>query len=409
MTVITYNLNWVKNEWAGIMEADAKGYYAYLPALIIYQDPNFEFFHAIEEQKYYNKDLFYDYRYIIGDIWINKYYCGTALLEMPFFLIAHFLSFLLDYEMDGYSKLYQGFISIAAIFYLLTGLVLLNRFLTRFEIKENIRILILITTVFGTNLFYYSVCEPGMSHVYSFAMVAFFLNYSKRYHDSQEKWLIPIILISLGMIILMRPVNGLIMLLLPFLYSSKKKFLERFKTMWHSKKHLILGFFGFTTIISLQLIYYKIATGNFFVYSYGEEGFHFSEPHIFDFLFSYKKGLFVYTPIFGLSLIGLHYLRQHSFYQFIGFSAFFILLVYISSSWWQWYYGGSFSTRVFIEFIPIFMLLLAFAIQHAKHGIQKFLICGAVIFLIILCQLQTYFLQILYHSLVGYDPGKILE
>jgi hypothetical protein len=181
------------------------------------------------------------------------------------------------------------------------------------------------------------------------------------------------------------------MLLLPFLSSSKKKFLEIFKTMWHSKKHLIFGFIGFTGIISLQLIYYKIATGNFFIYSYGEEGFHFSEPHIFDFLFSYKKGLFVYTPIFGLSLIGLHYLRQQSFYQFIGFSAFFILLVYISSSWWQWYYGGSFSTRVFIEFIPIFMLLLAFAIQHAKHGIQKFLICGAVIFLIILCQLQTYF------------------
>ena len=41
---ISSNLNWGKDNWKGMLEADAKGYYAYLPATFIYQDLNFGFF-----------------------------------------------------------------------------------------------------------------------------------------------------------------------------------------------------------------------------------------------------------------------------------------------------------------------------------------------------------------------------
>jgi hypothetical protein len=116
VTVVSSNLNWEKEDWKGIIESDGKGYYAYLPAIFIYQDLNFGFFESIEEDKYYDENLYYDYRSHANGQVIDKYYCGTALLESPFFLIAHLFSYLLDYELDGYSILYPISINISAIF-----------------------------------------------------------------------------------------------------------------------------------------------------------------------------------------------------------------------------------------------------------------------------------------------------
>lgn len=89
-TIVSSNFNWGNKHWKGIVEADGKGYYAYLPAIFIYKDLNFGFFDEIEKEKYYNKNLYYDYRADTNGKTINKYYCGTALAELPFFLIAHF-------------------------------------------------------------------------------------------------------------------------------------------------------------------------------------------------------------------------------------------------------------------------------------------------------------------------------
>ena len=93
-TLVSSNLNWGKNHWRGIIESDGKGYYAYLPAIFIYKDLNFGFFDEIEKEKYYNQNLYYDYRAQANGVTINKYYCGTALAELPFFVLAHISSYL---------------------------------------------------------------------------------------------------------------------------------------------------------------------------------------------------------------------------------------------------------------------------------------------------------------------------
>ena len=67
MTLISSNLQWGKENWRGVLESDAKGYYAYLPAVFIYQDLNFNFFDQIEKEKYYNEKLFFEYRAHVND------------------------------------------------------------------------------------------------------------------------------------------------------------------------------------------------------------------------------------------------------------------------------------------------------------------------------------------------------
>jgi hypothetical protein len=57
------------------------------------------------------------------------------------------------------------------------------------------------------------------------------------------------------------------------------------------------------------------------------------------------------------------------------------------SSWWIWYYGGSFSLRAYIEYFGIFAILLTILFNEAKlFKLKTFL----VLFFIVLCQIQTY-------------------
>lgn len=390
MTVVSSNLNWGKDHWKGIIESDGKGYYAYLPAVFIYHDLNFGFFDKIEKEKYYDKDLFYDYRISAHGQIISKYYCGTALAQLPFFLMAHSISYLCHFEMDGYSKWYPIFISIGALIYLFIGLIYLNRIMDIYSIEELYKCIVLLTSVFGTHLFYYTVGEPGMSHIYSFTFVTMFIYYAILYFRSYNKQLTIILASLLGVITLIRPINGLIVFTLPFLAGHFNVFKTGLYLILKETKHIIFMVVLFIAILSIQFLYYKLAIGHVLVYSYGSEGFNFLAPHMIDILFSYKKGLFLYTPIFLLSLIGTFYLWRTSKYEFFTISSFLILIIYIFSSWWMWYYGGSFSSRVFVEYIALFMILLAIALNKMQSRLLRRCFIGFIFFLIILCQVQTY-------------------
>ena len=93
-----------------------------MPAVVVYQD--FDFFDEIERVKYKNASDIYDYRKEHSGFYINKYYCGTAVVLVPFCLIAHWLSILLGYDLDGYSYLCAIFQTIGAVFYCALGLIL---------------------------------------------------------------------------------------------------------------------------------------------------------------------------------------------------------------------------------------------------------------------------------------------
>lgn len=391
MTIVSSNLNWGKTHWTNVIIADGKGYYAYLPAVFIYKDLNFGFFDEIEKEKYFNENKYYDYRASTKDgKIINKYYCGTALAEMPFFLLAHLGSFLTENEMDGYSKLYPIFINIGALCYLLLGLFFLNALLKLYQVSEGNRAITLIAAVFGTNLFYYVAVEPSMSHIYSFTFITLFFYYAKQYFITYSSKTFLILGILVGMIVLIRPINGLVFFALPFVAGKLSTFKIAFSKLFSQKKPLLLGLLFFLGIVSIQLLIYKISTGNFFVYSYQEEGFNFLSPHFIDILFSYKKGLFLYTPVYLVALSGGYFLWKSNRFEFYTWFGFFCLITYVFSSWWMWYYGGSFSSRVYVDILSLFMVLLGISFQQIMSKLFKRLFLGVIILLILACQIQTY-------------------
>jgi hypothetical protein len=56
----------------------------------------------------------------------------------------------------------------------------------------------------------------------------------------------------------------------------------------------------------------------------------------------------------------------------------------------MWFYGGSFSQRVMIEFYAFFAILLAIALHEIRNSGLKKLLISLSILMVIVCQIQTY-------------------
>lgn len=369
--------------------SDGKGYYGYLPAAFIYQDFHFEFFDTIEA-KYYDEHVKYDYRTRVDGIIIDKYFAGVAVMQLPFFLAGHVVTLMSDEPADGYSKWYVIFFCLGAIVWLGIGLHYLRKFLALHGATDGQSAFLLYVIYFGTNLFYYTLLEPAMSHLYSFVLVSMFLYFGKSWLTSGSKTEALKCAAVFGLIALVRPVNILIGFWLIYeaggimpLFGKK---IELLKSIPHAILTLVVILFPFF----IQMSVWKLQTGNWLIDSYGEEGFHFFQPHMIDFLFSYKKGLFVFLPITFIALFGFIPLWRRNLAKAIMAATFLVFIIYVLSCWWMWYYGGSFGSRVMIEYFPVFALLLFYLVSVPMKPAMKMSIIAIIVILTLFCQLQTY-------------------
>ncbi|GAB4416104.1 MAG: hypothetical protein OHK0039_25270 [Bacteroidia bacterium] len=384
------NINWQASRWQLIVRSDGKGYYAYLPAVFIYHDLNFGFFEQVEQGTHYHPLTFQDYRADHHGHTINQYFAGVALLQTPFFLLAHGLTKLSGGPADGYSKLYFYLFHLGAIAYVMLGAACVLMWLREWGISAAAARIAVLAIVFGTNLYYYITCEPGMSHVYTFGLAGVWVWLAHRFFRRDQARLLPWLGLVFGLIILVRPVNGLVICSLPLLARSAATFVGGVRRAMNSGILLVAGVSLAIGIPSLQLLIYKLQTGDFWVYSYGSAIFDFAHPHFWDILFSYHKGLFVYTPLCLLALAGLVPLYRRAAFATLSWVLFMLLVVYVLSSWEFWDYGGSFSSRPFIDYYAFFALPLGAALGYFPYRWLRnsYLVC--VLALVVVCQIQTY-------------------
>ncbi len=374
-------------DYQQIIDSDAKGYYMYLPHIFLD--------HSLSHQQTDNRYIFN----LEGGA-VNKYFGGTALMMLPFFGLGYSIAYLQGDDLDGYSPPFQKAISIAGIFYFLAGLFFLSRLLRLFEIHDSIIAIVLLLIAFGTNLLTYAIISPGMSHVYSWFVITAFLFVVKKLIQTKRTKYLYSGAILFGIIVLIRPLNGLILFAVPFLTDSYTEFKSFIKTN-SALKSTIIAFILVTAIVIIQPVLWYIQSGSFFIWSYKDEGFNFTRPQIVKVLFSFRKGLFIYTPMVLLALAGsLFWFRKNRF-RFNSLFIFLIILLYFISSWWNWYYGPSFSQRPFVEFYAIAGLLLAALFTHIRTLIAKISIYFLAIAFVVLNMVQTY--QYKYYILSTWD------
>lgn len=360
------------------IDGDGSGHYAYLPSIVLFQTVDFEDAFEFEKSRR-PADYMGHYFHKYGNIWINKYTSGTALLELPFFLLAFLISIIFGLTPDGYNIIFQYCIASSALFWVGLGLIYLVKLLTIYHIDRKTSWLMAGLTLFGTNLFCYTFIEPSFSHGYSFSMITIFLYYVRKLTTNYTRKNIIIASLTLGLIVLIRPVNILIVIAIPFIAGSWSIFLASIKNKLANYDFLI-AIIVFMVAISPQFIINHMQTGHFIIYGYANEGFYFSKPQFFNFLFSYQKGWLIYTPVFIFIFPSLVFLYGRvSKYQFFTLLIFLILLVYIFSSWWNWYYGDSFGMRPMIDYYGLLVLPISLFVSQIKS--HKWKLITAIVFI----------------------------
>ncbi|MDP2424450.1 MAG: hypothetical protein U1C46_08950 [Bacteroidales bacterium] len=368
-----------------IIASDGKGYYAYLPALFIYHDLDYGFVEQYEST-YYPSDetpsYFKEFRFRYKGEIVNKTFAGIAVLMLPFFLLAHLLALLLG-QADGYSMAYQYAIGFSSYFYLWLGLLALRRLLSYFSNQKPMQIaLVLFAVALGTNLVYYTVVEGTMPHVYNFFLItSFLLLIYRALHERNKVFYLGAALIF-GLILITRPQNGFVILLLPFLAGDWKVFKQaiiRFVSDLRLLSGTVLICFA---VVFLQIVLWYLQTGHFLVYSYGDETFNFLNPQMVELLWSYEKGWMVYTPLSFLAIAGLIVLIRNNRWKAFWVIIFFVTITYVLSCWWVWHYTSQFGQRVFIDFYAVLgiLLLLGFSLLKSKlwQGIHRVLILALI-------------------------------
>jgi hypothetical protein len=372
------------------INADAIGYYDYLPSIFIHHDLSRKDIPVEKDSSIYDRinatGIYTNYNHFK----INKYPCGTALLELPFFTYAYLTTDLDGNNNDGYQPPFHRSVFYAAIFYLFLSVFFLKKILELYDIKNYVIIFIQFVFVLSTAVTHYANYDAGFSHVFSLFAITAFIYFAKLYFKNKKLNHFIYACIFLGLIIIIRQINILIILFIPFLSGSINNLKDGVIILFKNKKSLIIGIISVFGIFFIQSIIWYLQTGNFLIYSYQGEGFNFSDPQFFNILFSYKKGLFVYTPILFITMFSLVWLTyKRKYYLLFTWLSFFVLLTYILSSWWSWFYGCSYGLRAYIDYYTIFFI--PFAIMLDKTTIRIRLIVMAISLLTIPINIvQTY-------------------
>lgn len=386
---------WLTYDVLSMITWDVFGYYLYLPAQFIHHDlglRNFTWVQHLLDTYQPTLSFYQAYQGPAGDF-VMKYPAGLAILYSPFFFIGHLYAGIAGFAQDGLSLPYQVSLAMGTLVYAVFGLWILRKILIRY-FSDTVSSLVMIILVLGTNYFELTAYDGAMPHNFLFFLYALITWLTIKWHDNPG-WTSAILLgISCGLAILVRPTAGIIVLV-PLLWNIRD-----IKT-WQLKIELIRKHLTqvasmiimLTLMVGIQLLYWKIHTGQWIYYSYekGEE-LQWLAKHIWKVLVSYKKGWLVYTPVMIFALLGFITLWKTKRALFLTVFTFFVIDLLIISSWPTWWYGGSFSQRPFMEAY----VLLAFPLGAFmtwlldRKPLVKIPLFTVMLFLIILNLFQTW-------------------
>jgi len=349
--IVTFNARqWERPK--GVIQWDVASYYAYLPATFVYNDLSL---------KFYDKDPEKFEGFLIpqshqpdhlrhGETYFIKTSMGMSMLYAPFFFIAHAYALNSDYEADGFSQPYRFMMLFGNLFFLAMGLFFLRKLLLRYFEPIPVAITLFALTI-GTNLLWYATLQTNMTHTYTFGLYAIYILASLKWHESEGHSIPYTLLLGLllGIISLIRPTNIVILLFLILCnIVSLRALPQRILFFLQRIPYVLLMMMPFFMVWAPQFLYWKWVSGQWFFFSYSDEGFFFTNPQFLNAFFHYRNGWLLYTPIMLFALLGLPILYRTYRELFIPIMGFLLMNTYIVVSWWCWWYVG-FGNRAFID------------------------------------------------------------
>lgn len=374
---------------------DNLGYYLYLPKFFIYHDPymiklNDWLYPLIE--KYNNTPYLYQLNFVENH-YVIRYPLGQSLFYAPFFFLAHIITQFTSYPADGFSIIYQVTVRLGSFFYLIAGLFLLRKALT-IIFDEKTTSINLILLVFGTNLHLYAGSTSPHETLFLLYSGMLYLTIHRKNYFSLHFWLKAAAITGLACIT--RPTDVIIGFI-PLLWGLKNLH-ELGQHLWSfitkNTITLLLSLLVFCAVLFLQLLYWKIFAGKWVYYTYEatSEKLQLLSPHTLEFLFSYRKGWFIYTPLMFVALFGFRIMYRQRRDLFLSLFVFYVINLYLISSWSTWWYADSFSQRTMVQSLAVSIIPLGFLLRYImqKRVLAKSLFFTLIMLLFSLNLFQTW-------------------
>src|SRR5690606_26046494 len=250
-----------------------------------------------------------------------------SLILFPFFIIAHLIALTFNLEASGYSPPYLYLLHFANLFFSLIGIYFLFKLLSHF--------------------FAYTTTFVGYANTLNFSLITAFIYFSINHSSNNNRKVFLSILYAL--IAVLNPINALV-LFVPLLvnYNTKKPLIQQLSFFLKQYKLAIFLFFLIVTLSSLYLQWALSAIPE----NYSKGKYFLTNPHVYAALLEYRKGWLIYSPIMIFALIGLIslvFVKVIKRRILIGGIIYIAIYIYITFSYWNWWYTESFSQRMMID------------------------------------------------------------
>jgi len=295
----------------------------------------------------------------------NHFSIGPAILWSPFLIIAHLVVRSYDalggqVSADGYSEPYVLAMALGTALYGFLAIWISFR-VARKYLPERWAFWGALGIWFASSLPVYMYFNPSWSHAHSAFVVALFVWYwdYTRITRTFLQWAL------LGLIAgLMMDVYypNAVLLLFPLLESLARFWKDSSDAQPKPYSRTILNdviFAGMALVAFLPtLITKKIIYGSYLNFGYTEHWF-WNSPALLKVCFSAEHGLFSWTPIVALAVLGMILLCRHDrnlgLYSISAFAAY----LYVIGCYQDWHGLASFGNRFFVSLTALFVLGLS--------------------------------------------------
>lgn len=366
-----------------IYGSDEIQYFSYLHSFWFDRDLDFtnQYMHFYESNpaKYaaFKEDLI-DKREEVTGLPLNVAPIGSAVMWAPFFAAADLFVHLLrafgsPVEADGYSPPYIAAVAYGSAIYGFLGLLLAYR-LCRSLFSSFASGLGVAVVWLATPAFFYMYITPPMSHANSLFAVALFLFIWYRTRGSRTVWQWGALGALAGLMVLVREQDGLFAIVPALEWAAGFGRSLRGRD-WSRLRRMVAGGMAFAGALVVlfvpQLLTYQVLTGTFGPSKHVAQKLIWHSPYSLPVLFSPEHGLFAWTPVLLLAVLGLALLfRRDPELAALLFVAF-LAQVYIAGAFQTWSMAGAFGARRFVNCTLIFALGLAALVESADRRLPR--------------------------------------
>jgi hypothetical protein len=350
--------------------SDGFGYYIYLPSVVL--DGDLDLSNQLAHQPDQRSQTFYQVTPATG-LPANPFQVGCAIFWSPFFLIAHaaakgLAALGVRVPANGFGYVYELPVYCGAFFYGLVGLFYIYRLLQELWGASVARIATLYLAL-ASPAAAYLWFEPDMSHGLSLTLIAMLFFYLYRAHatDNRSGTMWAFLGFLVGAITLVRVPDALVSIAVGCVALS---FIQgRASSPPASLRQILRCSAAFLVAAGLtflpQLLVWKALYGSFLLLpsSTNYDRMNWYQPDFLGYLFSTRRGIFLWTPLLLPAVLGLiaGVWKGPSILRY----ALLVLIaaVYFNCSIPKWWTGCSFSERRIVDYTVLFALGLGYLLS----------------------------------------------